>query len=46
MSATDAPAAEDVLEPVDALLRDLRSRREGLPEREAARLSSRTDRTS
>ena len=37
MNTAIAPAPEDVLEPVDALFRDLRSRREGLPEREAAR---------
>ena len=37
MTATVAPVPEDVLEPVDALFRDLRARREGLPEREAER---------
>lgn len=37
MARAVAPAHERVLEPIDALFRDLRSRREGLPEREAAR---------
>src|ERR1041385_3334816 len=37
MATAVAPVADDVLEPVDALFRDLRSRREGLQEREAAR---------
>ena len=37
MGVAAVPAPSDVLEPVDALFRDLRSRREGLPEREAAR---------
>ena len=37
MGAAFASVPEDVLEPVEALFRDLRARREGLPEREAAR---------
>jgi calcium-translocating P-type ATPase len=37
MGAVPAPVPKDVLEPLETLFRDLRSRREGLPEREAAR---------